>query len=78
MGARPVDLFAARAPAELFVIDLRKRLELLDDVGFGCIFQSRVAAKTARKRSDQVQKIKTADDLNRLFFGVWERGQYPC
>src|SRR5262249_54636652 len=67
---RPVNLFAAGTAAELVVIDFGKRLEFVDYIGLGCLFQRCVTSYTARKRRDQSQKVKTADNLNRLFVRV--------
>ena len=39
MRTGPVDLLAARTTAELVVIDFGKRLEFVDYVGLGCLFQ---------------------------------------
>jgi hypothetical protein len=70
MRPRPVDLFAARTAAELFVIDFGKRLEFVDYGGLGCLFQRCVASQAPRERRDQFRKIKTADNFDRLFVGV--------
>ena len=70
MRSGPVNLAATRAMAEPIVIDLRKRLEFLDDLRLCCLFQESVTTQTAGKGSDQVQKVKAANDLDSLFFGV--------
>ena len=67
---RPVDLFAVRTAAELVVIDLGERLEPVDYVDLGCLFQQFVTSQAPRERRDQFRKIKTADDLNSLFIGI--------
>src|SRR5215472_1120621 len=67
---RPVDLFAARTAAELVVMDFGKRLEFVTYLGFGCFLQQRVTSQAACERRDQFHKIKTADDLDRLFVGI--------
>ncbi|HEY4639441.1 MAG TPA: hypothetical protein VIG87_05925, partial [Candidatus Udaeobacter sp.] len=71
---RPVNLFAVRTAAKLVVINFRKRLELLDYVRLRCILQRRVTSQAPRKRGDQIRKIKTADNFDRLFvsiLGTW-------
>ena len=70
MRARPVDLFAVRTAAELVVIDFGERLEFVDYVGLGCRFQRGVTSQTPCERCDQFRKVKTADNLDRLFVGV--------
>ena len=67
---RPIDLFAIRTAAELVVIDFRERLEFADYVGFGYRFQRGVTSQAPRKRRDQFRKVKTTDNLDRLFVGV--------
>src|SRR5262249_49173067 len=67
MRPRPVDLSTAMAAAELVIKDLGKRLEVIDYLGLGCLFQRCITSETARERRDEFQKIKAADNLNRLF-----------
>src|SRR5882724_7657684 len=67
---RPVDLFAVRTAAELVVIDFGERLEFADYVGLGCLFQRCVTSQAPGERCDQFRKVKTADNLDRLFVGV--------
>ena len=67
---RPIDLFAARTAAELVVIDFGERLEFVDYVGLGCLFQRRVASQAPGERRDQLRELKTAHYLNGLFVGV--------
>src|SRR5437667_832158 len=67
---RPVDLFAVRTAPEPVVIDFGERLEFADYVGLGCRFQRGVTSQTPRERCDQFRKVKTADNLDRLFVGV--------
>ena len=66
---RPVDLLAARTAAKLVVIDFGKRLEFVDYVGLGCLFQRCITSQAPRERRDQFRKIKTADNFDRLFVG---------
>jgi hypothetical protein len=66
MRSGPVDLAATMATAELIVMDFRKWLEVLNDFGLGCVLQLGVTAKTARKWSDQLDEVKTAEDLDCL------------
>src|SRR4029450_3448131 len=73
MRPRPIDLFAVRTAAELVVMDFGKRLEFVDDVGLGCLFQRCVTSQAARERCDQFRKFETADNLDRLF--VWVLGE---
>ena len=70
MRPGPVDLFAVRTAAKLVVIDFGERLEFADYVGFGCRFQRAVTSQAPRERCDQFRKVKTADNLNRLFVSV--------
>jgi hypothetical protein len=37
---------------------------------FGCLFQQCVTSQAPRERRDQFRKVKTADNLDRLFVGV--------
>ena len=67
---RPVYLFAATTAAELVVIDCGERLEFADYVGLGCRFQRGVTSQAPSERCDQFRKVKTADNLDRLFVGV--------
>ena len=67
---RPVDLFAARTAPELVVVDFGERLEFADYVGLGYRFQRGVTSQAPRKRRDQFRKVKTTDNLDRLFIGV--------
>ena len=70
MRPGPVDLFAVRTAAKLVVIDFGERLEFADYVGLGYRFQRAVTSQTPRERCDQFRKVKTADNLNRLFVSV--------
>ena len=70
MRARPVDLFTIRTAAELVVIGFGERLEFVDYVRLGCCFQRGVTSQAPGERRDQFGKIKTADNLDRLFIGV--------
>ena len=70
MRAGPVNSAATRATAELVVINFRKRFKIAHHIGLGCIFQSRITTKTARKGNDPIQQVKTTNDLYRLFFRV--------
>ena len=54
----------------MVVIDLGKRLEFVDYVGLGGLLQRCVTSQAPGERRDQRRKIKTADDLDRLFIGV--------
>src|SRR5438552_12746982 len=67
---RPVDLFAVRTAVELIVIDFGERFEFADYLDLGYRFQRCVTSQAARERRDQFRKVKTADNLNRLFVGV--------
>ena len=71
---RPVDLFAARTAPELVIVDFGKRLEFADYVGLGCLFQRCVTSQAARERRDQFRKVKTTDNLDRLFIGILGAG----
>ena len=70
MRPRPIDLFAIKTAAELVVIDFGERLEFVDYVGLGYRFQRGVTSQAPRERRDQFRKVKTADNLDRLFVGV--------
>src|SRR4029077_19158654 len=67
---RPVDLFAARTAAELVVIDFGERCEVVDYVGLGGRFQQGVTSQAPGERRDQFRKVKTANNLDRLFVGI--------
>jgi hypothetical protein len=67
---RPIDLFTARTPAELVVIDFGERLEFVDYVGLRCRFQWGVTSQAPPERCDQFRKVKTADNFDRLFVGI--------
>jgi hypothetical protein len=49
----PIDLFAVRTAAELVVMDFGERLEFVDYVGLGCLFQWCVTSQAPRERRDQ-------------------------
>ena len=74
MRSGPINLVTAGATPELFVVDFRKRFEPLDYFGLGNVAQRRVAANAARKRSNGVKKIKTADYFHGLFVRVLGTG----
>ena len=66
----PINLVAACATAELFVVDFRKRFESLNYFGLGNLSQRCVAAKATGKWGDRTKKIKTANYFHGLFVGV--------
>src|SRR5207249_2214119 len=70
MGSRPVNLITARAPPEFFVIDLGKRLKLLNYITLGDLFQRCIATEATRERSYRVEQVKTADHLDCLRVGI--------
>ena len=72
--ARPVDLFAAGTAPELVIVDFGKRLEFVDYLGFGCLFQRCVTSQAARERRNQFRKVKTPDNLDGLFNGILGAG----
>ncbi len=63
-------LAAASATPEPLVISFRKRLELLNHVGFGDFLQWRVATEAPRKRSNRIEKVKATDYLDDLFISI--------
>jgi hypothetical protein len=67
---RPIDLFAVKTAAELVVVDFGERFEFADYVSLGYRFQRGVTSQAPRKRRDQFRKVKTTDNLDRLFVGV--------
>ena len=67
MRAGPVNLATTAAAPELLIIDPGQRLELIDDLGFLCRFQQCVAKKAAGKWRQTWAKIKSAQNLDRLF-----------
>jgi len=71
---RPIDLFAVRTAAEPVVIDFGERLEFVDYVGLGCLFQRCITSQAACKRRDQFREVKTADNFDGLFIGVLGAG----
>ena len=70
MRPGPINLAAACATPELFVVDFRKRFEPFNYFGLGNLLQRRVAAKAARKWSEGKKKIKAANYFDGLFIGV--------
>ena len=70
MGSRPVYLFTVGTPAELVVIDFGKRLEFVHYFGLVCFLQRGITSQAPRERRDQFRKLKTTDNLDRLFVGV--------
>lgn len=70
MRSGPVNLAAAGATPELFVIDFGKRLKLLNYVSFADFLEWRIAAKATGERSDRTEKVKATDHLDRLFVSV--------
>jgi hypothetical protein len=54
----------------LFVVDFRKRFELLNYVGLGNFLERRVAAKAPRKWSEGAKKIKATNYFDGLFIGI--------
>ena len=69
MRSGPVNLPAAGATPELFVIDFCKRLELFNHVGLDDFLERRIAAEATRERSDRVEEIKPTDHFDGLL--VW-------
>src|SRR5438132_8662101 len=67
MRSGPVNLPASRTTSELFVIDFRKRLELLTNFSFANFREWRIAAEATREWSDRPEKIKATDYLDGLF-----------
>src|SRR5437899_11740080 len=70
MRSSPVNLAAARAAPELFIVDLSKRLKLLNYVGLRNFLERRIAAKAPGKRGDQSKKIEAANYFEGLFMRV--------
>jgi hypothetical protein len=66
----PINLAAACATPELFVVDFCKRFEPLNYFTLGNLSQRRVAAKATRKWGKRTKKIKTANYFDGLFIGV--------
>lgn len=52
MRPGPIDLFAAGTATELVVIDFGQRLEFVDYVSLGCLFQLRVASQAPSEGRD--------------------------
>src|SRR5437660_4472349 len=67
----PVNLAAIRTTAELIVIDLCKGFESLNYAILGNFSQGRVTAEASCKRGEGTEKLKTADDFESLFIGVF-------
>jgi hypothetical protein len=66
----PINLAAACATPELFVVDFRKRFKPLNYFGLGNLSQRRVAANAPRKWGEGTKKIKTANYFDGLFISV--------
>jgi hypothetical protein len=66
MRSRPVNLAAADASPEFFVIDFGKWLKFFNYVTFGDSFEPRIATEATRKWSDRAKKIKAAHHLDCL------------
>jgi len=67
MRSGPVNLPASRTAPKVFVIDFRKRLELLNYFSFANFLEGRIAAEAPREWSDRPEKIKATDYLDGLF-----------
>jgi hypothetical protein len=63
-------LAASRATPELFVVDFRKRFELLNYFRLGHNLERRIAANTSRKWSEGTKEIKTANYFDGLFVSI--------
>ena len=66
----PIDLAAAGAMPELFVINFREWLESFDYFSLGDLLQRRVATKTSRKWSDGAEQVEAANYFDGLFVSV--------
>jgi hypothetical protein len=75
---RPVDLFAARTAAELFVIDFGERLEFVDYVGLGCLSKGALHRRHRAKGAINSERSKRRTTSIVCSSAFWERGQYPC
>jgi len=71
MRPRPVNLAAARAAPELFIVDLSKRLKLLNYVSLRNFLERRiVAAKAPGKWGNEPRKIESANYFYGLFIRI--------
>jgi len=70
MRSRPVNLAAARAAPELFVVDLSKRLKLLNYISLRNFLERRIAAKAPSKWGNEAKKIEAANYFYGLFVGI--------
>ena len=70
MRSGPVNLAATRAAPELLVINPGKGLELFNYFSLAYFLERCIAAKATRKRIDGREKVKTANDLDRLFVSI--------
>src|SRR4030095_9157428 len=68
--SRPIDLAAAGATPELFVVNFRKRFELLNYLRLGHHLQRRMAADTSRKWRERTKEIKAVDYFDGLFVSI--------
>src|SRR5437764_14466074 len=74
MRSSPVDLAAAGATLEFFVIKFGERLELLNHISFGDFSHAFITAKASRERSNRFQKVEPTDHFNCLLVGVLGSG----
>ena len=61
---------AARAAPELFIVDLSKRLKLLNYVSLRGFLKLRIAAKAPGKWGDEAKKIEAANYFYGLFIRI--------
>ena len=70
MGAGPVNLSALGTTAEIFVVNFRQRLELIEDFSFADLEEQAVALQATAVRSNEFSEIKAAHDFNDLLGGI--------
>jgi CRISPR/Cas system-associated protein Cas10 (large subunit of type III CRISPR-Cas system) len=63
-------LAAPRAAPELFIVNLSKRLKLLNYVSLRNFLERRIAAKTPGKWGDEAKKIEAANYFYGLFIRI--------
>ena len=70
MRPGPINLSTSGATPKLLVVDFRKRFESLNYFDLGNPSQQRIAAEASCEWSDGPKELKTANDLDGLFFRV--------
>ena len=70
MRARPVNLSALGTTAEIFVVNFRQRLELIEDFSFADLEEQPVALQATPVWRDEISEIEPSNHLNDLLIGI--------